>query len=357
MVLSAAEAPGTEFRELYRYDLGSDTISQLRLAAHPGGAANPVDLRVLDLTVRSAAPLLLPNLADNNKGATKSGKPKTSKAEPSTASSANAPMEFYEDFRNKTLEELKCKPVAFDLAKFMKCEPEGLRITLTPDQGKHRETGVAPPLIIQGDFEITAGYEIIEAQEGRRTTFEIYLATKSATGEALGFHRYIDSGAQFFGSRMTTNAQGKRENVQGLDLGSSPYRAGAKSGHLRITRLGTEAILSFADPGQEVKEQFRVPLGSEEVSKLRIGVNPRNATIADVRLTDLHIRGNLTPTVKAVPVRRKLAVASDRNFYDPFCRSRRRGYLCDECEAKRWLAIRRPQMLSLTSKIQNDATR
>jgi hypothetical protein len=62
VTLSAAEGPAGEFKELTRYDLGTEDVIQVSATAFTGYAPNALDLRILDLRVRglsapeSAAP-------------------------------------------------------------------------------------------------------------------------------------------------------------------------------------------------------------------------------------------------------------------------------------------------------------
>jgi hypothetical protein len=198
---------------------------------------------------------------------------------------------FYQDFRDKKISDLQVRPSFPDAIHRLKSEPEGLRIVLSKGE-KHKETGVSPPFDLRGDFDITATYEILHADEG--ATFEIYLSTSAPTKEALAFHRYLNGGGQggFFITRLTTNEQGKRQNVAGV-ITTTPVRARERSGRLRIRRSGAEALLSAADPDQEFQELFRVPLGVEDIVRLRVGVNPRVARFVDARLIELNIQGQL----------------------------------------------------------------
>jgi hypothetical protein len=200
---------------------------------------------------------------------------------------------FYQDFRDKKISDLQVRPSFPDAIHLLKPEPEGLRIVL-PKGEKHKETGVAPPFDLRGDFNITATYEILQVDYGRNATFEIYLSTSAPTKEALAFHRYLNGGGQggFFITRLTTNGQGKRQDVAGV-ITTTPVMARERSGRLRIRRTGAEALLSAADPDQEFQELFRVPLGVEDIVRLRVGVNPRADRFADVRLIELNIQGQL----------------------------------------------------------------
>src|SRR5581483_2532670 len=53
----AAEGPGGAFQDLGRYDIGPDPITVIWLMAFTGHSSHALDLRVTDLTIRSAGPL------------------------------------------------------------------------------------------------------------------------------------------------------------------------------------------------------------------------------------------------------------------------------------------------------------
>ena len=53
VVLYAAEPADGNFREYFRLAMDAEPVSTLRLAAHPGTAPNPVDLRITDFRVRN----------------------------------------------------------------------------------------------------------------------------------------------------------------------------------------------------------------------------------------------------------------------------------------------------------------
>jgi hypothetical protein len=218
----------------------------------------------------------------------------------SSGSGEQLGTEFREDFRNKDFGDLKVFPCYLGAADFMRPEPEGLRISLpeNPVPTGYRETGVSPPFDIQGDFEIVASYETLQVDEGQQATFEIYLQTQA--GEALAFHHTFDSDGRggFFIGRLTTIA-GKRQTLPGVRT-TTPVTSANKSGRLRIMRVGTEALLSAITAGEDFQELFRVPLGAEDVVRFRVGINPRRARFADVRLVDLQVKGTLVANGKGL---------------------------------------------------------
>ncbi len=210
--------------------------------------------------------------------------------------------EFHQDFHNKEIKELRVQPSFEGAIAFLTPEADGLRLTLPARDVKHIETGVIAPIKAQGDFQITAGYEIIKVDPenaGNGISFEIHLTTNSLTMETLGFTRFINrdgSGRYIFG-RRTTNALGKRQDIPGFREISIPI-VGGKSGQMRIERIGPVAVLSDAEVGsKEFRELFKVHLGSDDVFRFRVGINPNGASsFVDIRLLDIRIKGNLEST-------------------------------------------------------------
>jgi WD40 repeat protein len=153
--------------------------------------------------------------------------------------------------------------------------------------------GVAAKFGIKGDFELTAGFEIVEAEppkEGRGVYFELYLMTETSSGEALSFNRMVlqDGREVYASARMSSNKAGGRNIIfQGEEI-----PAPRKSGQLRITRLGSKIFLSVReDAGANFRVLYRAELGAEDVKFLRLGANPGGGPHAvDLRIHDLRVR-------------------------------------------------------------------
>lgn len=210
------------------------------------------------------------------------------------------------DFRTTGLAEAKLKPSfpgAFDLVR---SSPEGLRISI-PDEGiKQKETGVLVPFTLRGDFEVSVAYEVLDVGDGWGASVEIYLATNAPTKEALGFNRVAirDGPGNYFVTRLTTDPEGKRVDLAGDFERTTQVRPAGSSGQLRLARVGAIALLSARDAGGELRELFQVPLGTEDVARLRVGVNPRRIKPVDVRLLNLKVVGTSLSGPEAPPTRR-----------------------------------------------------
>jgi hypothetical protein len=207
------------------------------------------------------------------------------------------------DFRKTKLDETKLKPSFAEAFDFCESRPEGLRIALADDVAKPKETGVLIPFPIQGDFEVTTAYEQLSVGADWGASIEIYLQTASPTKEALAFNRVLRQGdmGEYFVTRLTTNDLGKRVDAPGDFKRTTAVRPRGTTGELRIARKGTMAILSAHDFEPGFEELFQVPLGSEDVIRLRIGLNPRRVKPVEVRLLDLRITGAAPAVVEEQP--------------------------------------------------------
>jgi hypothetical protein len=201
--------------------------------------------------------------------------------------------EFYHDFRTNEFPHKHFTVIEVDPASTMKREAEGLRITLSGEQKEI--AGVVTKFNISGDFDITAGYEIIQAERpktGYGVGFEIYITT--ATKHDITFYRRVrptgkDVYSIFF---RTSGPQGKRVPFSGPGLDDLP--AAGKIGQLRIARTGPEAVLYAAEgPGNPFRELYRVPFGTDAITMLRLAAN-RGGTPnpLDIRIQDLRVRGD-----------------------------------------------------------------
>jgi hypothetical protein len=202
--------------------------------------------------------------------------------------------EFFHDFRNRGFPNPKFELTGADAGKRVKPEPEGLRVTLAAEKSeKYDAVGVATRLRVHGDFEITAGFEIVAAEppkQGRGVYFEVYLKTNSPTSKGFAFTRYVlPNGREVYECGLkATNQQGNRETL----FNGEHIAAKGKSGQLRITRIGPTIMLSVHDDaGEGFRFLYRVDLGTEDVTYLRLGANPGGAPCAiDLRIHDVRVR-------------------------------------------------------------------
>jgi len=255
--------------------VGREDVHLLRLSGTTGNAPARADVRLLDLRIRGE----------------RIGDMAPAKAE----AQGEAPVNLYQDFRGKEVDSRHFDLMGPDAAQRMKSDAAGLRITLPAEQKKPAAVGLMARFPIKGNFEITTAYEIVQAHRptaGFGAGFEVYLKTNTPTREAIAFYRIVrPSGDDVYAcSRMTTNTEGRRVGLGGLNLGDFP--AAGNSGQLRITRIGAEAILSAAEnPAGEFRELYRFDLGTEDVMQCWLAAHPGNAANpVDLRVHDFRVR-------------------------------------------------------------------
>src|SRR5581483_10807490 len=175
---------------------------------------------------------------------------------------------FYQDFRGSRRPQAPLVPFGPQAEQCSKPEEEGWRIRIPAQQPKITTTGLQLTTPVQGDFTITVGYQILQAdrpQDRLPAGFELHLTTQTPTQEAIGLYRVAHRGEGDIYSchRMTTGTDGKRRN------NSIPIPAQSKSGSLRLIRAGAE-VTFWADEGTgEFQQLARYTLGPEDVTRVR----------------------------------------------------------------------------------------
>jgi hypothetical protein len=175
---------------------------------------------------------------------------------------------------------------------------EGLRIILPADKGPFQQIGVTPKFKIIGDFDVSVGYKILDAQQpktGYGIGFSIFVRTESAEENAatLGIFR-TKMGKLHYAANFHTGKQGERKHM----TQNFPAEENALSGRLRFMRMGKELVCAVAPGTSEEYMQLRViDLGDEPLARLRIAADQGggNATV-DVVLKDIVIEADSLTT-------------------------------------------------------------
>jgi hypothetical protein len=169
-------------------------------------------------------------------------------------------------------------------------EDGGIRITVPAVRPKLEPVGILLAAPVSGDFEITAGYELLKVdmpdKPGAMAGLEIYLMTATPTQEAVGFYRVVANagGDMFQCTRMTYEGDRRRYK-------NSYAPATSKAGRLRLTRAGSEVVFWAADgPGADFQEVGHYDLGREDLKMVRLAAYTNSPHPVDLRLTDLKIR-------------------------------------------------------------------
>lgn len=209
------------------------------------------------------------------------------------------------DFRDGQLPEDLFSYTGQGAKQYVKPEKEGLRIAWTA-QDKNRLVGIVYKKDVQGDFEITVGYEILHVDTpkgGFGMGWSMVATANTPTSNVISIaHRVSPQGEHLYGTDRWyyEEKQDKQHKPEW-----SP--TSATRGKLRLTRLGEEVrYLAQGEQDAEFRMLRREPFVDAPLKSLRISADKGNGQGAlDVRITDLTIRMNqrdgVVP-VAAVPV-------------------------------------------------------
>src|SRR5262249_2900763 len=148
--------------------------------------------------------------------------------------------------------------------EYCKTELDGLRIMIPAGQPKPTTVGLVTKFPVKGDFEITVGFEILQANRpttGNGVGLELYLSTRN--GDAIAFYRMnrVREGDGYHCSRIWTNAEGVRQNK------AHPEKTESKAGQLRLTRTGTTVTFSVRDDaGNDFRDIHDVKYVADDVA-------------------------------------------------------------------------------------------
>lgn len=193
------------------------------------------------------------------------------------------------DFRGGQLPEEVFSFFGTNAKSYVKPDRDGLRIVLPTKDKPIGMVGVACSPQIQGNFEVTIGYEILQVEKpkggfGSGPTLSVVAETpKSDTGSIA--HRVPPIQGDIYGTDRAVLNPEHHESRQ--------FPAPSRKGQLRLTRIGSELrYLALAEPETEFQVLRREEtFGDAPLKTIRItastggGVGP-----LDVRITDLTIR-------------------------------------------------------------------
>jgi hypothetical protein len=206
--------------------------------------------------------------------------------------------EFHQDFRDGALDSRTMRRVGGYAERFVRPERGGLRVRI-PDGLKNPEAvGVAPRCRIRGDFEITASYTIVKADQpvrGYGLAATLWAETDTPTHEAVTIERGIipKEGERFTSTRVSGPPHARKYDVRRA-------RAESRSGRIRMERVGSKVTTSFADGKQPFRVLRSVELGPEDLTLVRLGAETGMSDHAvEILLEDLTIRAEALPGLRA----------------------------------------------------------
>jgi hypothetical protein len=188
--------------------------------------------------------------------------------------------------------------------QLVRVEPEGLRMTLPKDRKKLGQVGLSLPVALPGDFQITASFEILEA-EAPAGGFGVgaFLALNQ-TARILRVARA--EGEQVIAWNLFVRGDGQRR----MEEDAQPCEA--KTGRLRLQRVGPALrfLWSPASAGDDFEEihQCDFPENIKEV-RLLVATGKHPARL-DVRFADLRVQGAGGDTAAPSAPRRRLWLAA-----------------------------------------------
>jgi hypothetical protein len=213
------------------------------------------------------------------------------------------PTELYQDFRGGKMPQAPLKLVGpTDLNERVRPEEKGLRITLPKDRPKRQAVGIAPDFPLVGDFEITASYEILDADQptsGFGVGVNLLVATTHNQSDKVAFvaRFWLNDGRSGYLSRITFKNPPQ--------INKFPFDpTDVKIGRLRLKREGEMLhYLVSDDLEQDFKEIFQHEFGREDIASVRFVANTGEAPWnVNVRLIDFKVRSEGVPASDPAPI-------------------------------------------------------
>ena len=237
-------------------------------------------------------------------------------------------QEYYQSFKNGVGMPAGWQLRGPEPEQGIHCEPAGLRLTLPPGKPPQESgAGVGTPLCLQGDFEITMAFEILQepppAEAGTtqtRVSLEILLdrQTDSANMASLS-RRMAADGSHFFVWQVTrTKENGPEKTADRLHYST------ATTGRLRLSRLGNLLSYCVADGLEgEFTLLKQCPFGSENVKEVRlVGATGDPGAALDVRITEVRIQAQALPNL--AEMQGSAAASSEEKTGEERAKKRRR---------------------------------
>jgi hypothetical protein len=186
-------------------------------------------------------------------------------------------------------------------ASVVRQEPQGLRLTLPADRASRDPVGIAPRFRIRGDFEITAGYEILAAEEprsGHGVGFNLWVRFDEPRLQAasVGQLRRAGKGYLLVCDRTTTDDEGQQQHR------GTTAPAESRQGWVRLTRIGSRLTWFAAGPSGQFTKLYESDVSPADVTLARLAATSGFAPHAvDVRLLDVAIRSDVLPNTSSAP--------------------------------------------------------
>ncbi len=211
------------------------------------------------------------------------------------------PLLFRQDFRNQQIAGDSLKYLSAEAAKRCKVEAEGLRISLLGKNGTLQKSGIQTRFGVQGDFDATVSYELLQAEWPRKGPGVgvrlIVAANTPSRGELmLGRMNRLD-GLGYACNLSARDAEGKQQ------IRSEGFATEVRSGKLRLVRQGAIVTCLVAEEGfDRFRKLCERELGKEDLMNVRVVADAGAADNPplEIRIRDFEVRAE--QVAKAAPV-------------------------------------------------------
>jgi hypothetical protein len=210
---------------------------------------------------------------------------------------AKLTAEYHQDFRDAKFDFKSLKLVGGSAEQLVKAERDGLHVRIPAGLENPAAVGITPRFRIHGDFEITVSFAIVKADavvRGYGLGAAIWVETDTETAEAVTIERGVlpKEGDRYTSTRISGPPPPESRKY---DVRRAP--AESRFGALRMARVGSLIITSFADGGKEPFHVLRtVELGPEDLTLCRLSADTGVSNHGvEVRFEDLTIRAEALP--------------------------------------------------------------
>ncbi len=216
------------------------------------------------------------------------------------------PVEFYHDFRGARALPAALVLAGPDAEAVCRPEPEGLRVMLPAARSAHHPVVVTTTFGLTGDFEMTAGYELLATSRptaGYGVGVALNVATDAGRFKFAKVARiqHVDKG-NVYCAEYWSNAPPKGY------WGFKPEPSEARAGRLGLRRTGPTIRFLVADAAdKDFREIEQRDIGADEMASVQFEFidSGQPGNTLDARLVDLRIRSpGLKSPAAAVPPRR-----------------------------------------------------
>ena len=291
-----AEGDAKDFVQLAKLPFGGADLIDIRFAASNTGMKADFDMRVTEMKVRGDAITSQPAAAIPFDFVPP--KKELPPFVPGPVSNLTFTKLIEQDFRGGKPLTAEWTLVGKDRDQTVKAE-EGLRITASQERGSRiSPAGVRLSFLLEGDFEITAGYEglaIDPLPGGQPVGVALNLVVKPDYQKFAKLGRFLHANA---GHAYLAESFLKNEP---LEMPLRMAATEAKSGQLRVIRSGAKLHFLVADePPNPFRVIHQADFTAEPLEIVRLGVNNNGSPAGiDVRLIDLKIRYGAIPAASS----------------------------------------------------------